>query len=105
MNKTQHLTEISKKDGKYFFRYELIEKKEIQFALPVFTNANSMTDKLGTSKVYKKLVCVEKTSDIAELEEVDSETVQLIYNMAKANDMIQSFERFESVNGWVVRIK
>jgi hypothetical protein len=64
-----------------------------------------MTDKIGTSKTYKKLVCVQKEVTVEPVEEVDAETAELIYNMAKAGNMIQSFQKFESSNGWVVRIK
>jgi len=105
MNKIQHLSQISKNNGKYFFHYELAERKTVQFAMPVFTNANSMTNKIGTSKVYKKLVLVDKEVDVNETEEVDKETAELIYNMAKVGNMVRSVEKYESVNGWTVTLK
>lgn len=106
MNQMQHLTEIIRKDDTYQFRYEIPTTKEETFALPVFTNQESMIEnKLGKSLTIKKLVKAEKKSTKEVIQDVDKETAELIYTIAKNSDMIQSVETFEFAKGFVVRIK
>lgn len=40
----------AQRDGRFFACYEWEETVTINYTLPVYTNANSMTDKLGKSK-------------------------------------------------------
>lgn len=106
MNQMQYLTEIIKKDDNFQFRFEIPVRKIETFALPVYTNQESMIEnKLGKSLTIKKLYETEKVSTKEVIQDVDKETAQMIFNMAKNSDMIESFETLEFQNTTVIRIK
>lgn len=105
MESVQYLTQISKKNGTYEFRFEVPENVTFQYVHPVYTNESSMIDNIGISRVFKATSQATKTRLNEVIETVDERTAKTITMLAKEANMIQSFQEFESVNGWTITLK
>lgn len=106
MNQLQYLTDISKKDNKYFLRFAIPETKVETFALPVYTNAKNMTGVIHKSLVYKTLAQTEKTKLVVpEPVEVSADFARYLLEIAQSENKAGKPQRFESVNGWKIEIK
>jgi len=103
MKTLENLESISHTNGTYTLRFERKVKTSKQVAHPVFTNMDSMTDKVGRSRVYKNIATVEGERTETELTTASKQTAKAWLAKAHQAGLVGNKEDLENGN-WVLRI-